>query len=102
MNGTGYSYTPAPWGADLNGRPVTSQQQFNAAVTMLSTPSGHNPAATGWANPPRWAAHASMMNTPVYTSSTGGAIFDMVQDLQARRERLFSTRCRTDALSLGL
>lgn len=44
------------WGNDLNNVPVTSLAGFNAAVALLRTPAGHNPASAGsFANPPAWS-----------------------------------------------
>ncbi len=43
------------FGRDLNNAAVTSWETFQAAVALLRTPAGHDPASTAWANPGRWA-----------------------------------------------
>ena len=45
----------ANWGHDLNGATVTSWSDFKAAVALLRSPAGHDPANTAWANPARFA-----------------------------------------------
>ena len=44
------------WGKDMNGAPVTTLAQWQAAVAQLRTPAGRNPAfASTFANPPVWS-----------------------------------------------
>ena len=52
------------WGCDLNRVPVTNQAQFNAAVAMLSTPVGRDPAnRAGLLYPPAWTQLDLNFNT---------------------------------------
>lgn len=54
---------PTSYGDDLNGVPVTTWEQWSAAVALLRTPAGHNSTSTAWSNPARFAQIEQTLNT---------------------------------------
>lgn len=72
----------APWGADLNGSPVTSLATFNSAIATFRTYAGHTPGQGFFANPPRWATFEAMQDTNS-AGPSGGSMSGEVAALQA-------------------
>ena len=57
------------YGNDMNGNPVTTLAQWQAAVTQLRTPAGHNLANAGtFANPPKWSAVEAVLATTDFSA----------------------------------
>lgn len=57
------------WGTSLSGAAVTNAATFEAAVSQLRTPPGHDPASVSlWVNPVKW----SKFSTNFATTDTSG------------------------------
>lgn len=74
--------TGNPWGADLNGSPVTSLATFNTALSQLRSYNGHTPGLGTWTNSPRWATLELMLDRGS-GGPTGASMASMVAAAQS-------------------
>ena len=63
---------PGTWGASLNNTAVADRASFDAAISALRSPGGHDPAAA-WPRPAQWSAVETALST---TGSSSDVILE--------------------------